>query len=242
MRHHIYLLLTFIIPVFTYSQSELQIVEPNRILSPDLSLETKAEIERQGELLSKDNLSENEQIELDSLLYKHGEVVESVYDIIDGGCSWYCGGGNYKVIASSRLEGKGENIYNAESANDLSYATAWVEGKANEGIGEYLEYYFENESPRITSIIISNGYMKSDQAWRNNNRVKSLKLYVNGSPFGILKLSDSKTDQMFSLGTFGRNEDGSDLVLKFEILEVYKGERYNDTAISEIYFDGIDVH
>jgi len=32
------------------------------------------------------------------------------------------------------------------------------------------------------------------------------------------------------------------LILKFEILEVYKGSKYNDTAITEIYFDGIDVH
>jgi len=30
--------------------------------------------------------------------------------------------------------------------------------------------------------------------------------------------------------------------MKFEILEVYTGEKYADTAISEIYFDGIDVH
>ncbi len=228
--------------MFTYGQNELQTVEPSSIHVPDLSLETKAEIERQDELLSKDDLSENEEKELDSLLFKYGEVVESVYDIIDGGCSWYCGGGNYKIVASSYLKESGKNVYNAESANDLSYETAWVEGTANDGAGEYLEYYFENESPRITTIIVSNGYMKSDQAWRNNNRVKSLKLYVNGSPFRILKLNDSKTDQKFELGTFGHNEDGSDLVLRFEILEVYKGEKYNDTAISEIYFDGIDVH
>jgi len=30
--------------------------------------------------------------------------------------------------------------------------------------------------------------------------------------------------------------------MKFEILEVFKGDKYDDTAISEIYFDGIDVH
>ena len=30
--------------------------------------------------------------------------------------------------------------------------------------------------------------------------------------------------------------------MKFEIVEVYKGEKYDDTALSEIYFDGMDVH
>ncbi|MDG1014836.1 MAG: hypothetical protein P8O09_06440 [Flavobacteriaceae bacterium] len=30
--------------------------------------------------------------------------------------------------------------------------------------------------------------------------------------------------------------------IRFEILEVYKGDKYDDTVISEIFFDGIDVH
>lgn len=33
-----------------------------------------------------------------------------------------------------------------------------------------------------------------------------------------------------------------DWTLKFEILEVYEGSKYSDTVISEIYFNGIDVH
>ena len=30
--------------------------------------------------------------------------------------------------------------------------------------------------------------------------------------------------------------------MKFEIFEVYQGDKYDDVAISEIYFDGTDVH
>lgn len=30
--------------------------------------------------------------------------------------------------------------------------------------------------------------------------------------------------------------------MKFKILDVYKGDKYDGTAITEIYFDGIDVH
>ena len=30
--------------------------------------------------------------------------------------------------------------------------------------------------------------------------------------------------------------------LRFEIMEVYPGTKYEDTVISELYFDGIDVH
>ena len=220
------------------AQSQIQNFYPKKVVKPDLSAKREKEINRQNELLQKKIPTASEQKELNILLEKYGEVVENAWDIIDGGCSWYCGGGNYKIKASSSLG----DSYKAEFANDLSYKTAWVEGKKDEGIGEYLEYYFKNDSPRITEIIISNGYMKSEETWKNNNRVKKLKLYVNGVPFGILNLKDSRTDQYFSVGTLGHNKNGTDLILKFEILEVYKGSKYNDTAITEIYFDGIDVH
>ena len=220
------------------AQSQIKIFYPKKVVKPDLSAKREKEINRQNELLQKKVPTASEQKELNILLEKYGEVVENAWDIIDGGCSWYCGGGNYKIKASSSLG----DSYKAEFANDLSYKTAWVEGKKDEGIGEYLEYYFKNDSPRITEIIISNGYMKSEETWKNNNRVKKLKLYVNGVPFGILNLKDSRTDQYFEMGTLGHNKNGTDLILKFEILKVYKGSKHNDTAITEIYFDGIDVH
>ena len=220
------------------AQGQIQNFYPKKVVKPDLSAKREKEINRQNELLQKKIPTASEQKELNILLEKYGEVVENAWDIIDGGCSWYCGGGNYKIKASSSLG----DSYKAEFANDLSYKTAWVEGKKDEGIGEYLEYYFKNDSPRITEIIISNGYMKSEETWKNNNRVKKLKLYVNGVPFGILNLKDSRTDQYFSVETLGHNKNGTDLILKFEILEVYKRSKYNDTAITEIYFDGIDVH
>lgn len=215
---------------------------PITITRPDLSSKTANEIKRQNELLKKKKLTHKEQQELDSLLFQYGEVIESIWDIIDGGCSWYCGGGNYDVKASSELKEHNKITYRAQQANDLSYQTAWIEGKKDEGIGEYLEFYFRNKSPRITKIIISNGYMKSESTWKNNNRVKKLRFYVNDRLSGILNLEDSRTDQVFETGTLGHNENGTDLVLRFEIAEIYKGDTYNDTAITEIYFDGIDVH
>ena len=236
------ILISISFSINSFGQKQLKIVEPVKETTPNLSLKAENELKRQVELLQKENLSKPEQLELDELLNKYGELTTSIWNIIGDGCSWYCGGGSYKVFASSELKSQGKNSYTAKSANDFSYKTAWVEAKEDAGIGEYIEYSFKNLSPRITYIIISNGYMKSDLAWKNNNRVKSLKLYVNGEAHSILKLTDTKTDQEFKVGTLGRNPNGEDLVLRFEILEVYRGDKYNDTAITEIYFDGIDVH
>jgi hypothetical protein len=226
----------------THAQTTPRNYFPKEIIKVDLSLRAEKEINRQNELLLKEKLNPEEKAELDTLLNKYGEIVESVWDIIDGGCSWYCGGGNYAVKASSSLHPEKGIVYKAAKANDISYMTAWVEGKEDEGIGEYLEYYFKNKSPRVTKIIISNGYMKSEAAWKNNNRVKKMNFYVNGKLYGVLNLEDSRTDQVFDIGTFGHNKNGTDLIMRFEILEVYKGDKFNDTAITEIYFDGVDVH
>ena len=227
---------------FAYAQNSSKNYFPKSISKVDLSTRRDVEIKRQSELLGKEKLTSKEQKELDKLLKKYGEVVQSVWDVVEGGCSWYCGGGNYKIKSSSSLDSEKGVSYQAKNANDLSYKTAWIEKKSDEGIGEYLEYFFKNDSPRITKIIVVNGYVKSEDAWKNNNRVKKLKLSLNGKLFGVLNLEDVKSNQTFALGTFGHNKNGTDLVLKFEILEVYRGDKYNDTAITEIYFDGIDVH
>lgn len=227
---------------YASAQTNVKTFFPKILAIPDLSEQAQKGVARMMELINRTDLSEAEDKELEILVEKYGEGKATAWDVIDEGCSWYCGGGNYKIKASSVLNAQGTNSYEAEAANDLSYKTAWVEGKKGAGIGEYIEYHFKNNSPRVTSIIISNGYVKSEYAWKNNNRVKQLKLYVNGEIYGVLNLADVKTDQEFAIGTFGRNPDGSDLILKFEILDVYPGSKYNDTAITEIYFDGIDVH
>lgn len=193
-------------------------------------------------LLVAKERTEEEQRLLDTLMVEFEGVNESIWDISGGGCSWYCGGGPYKVSSSSHLKPMGENSYEPSQAHDDSFKTAWVEGASGQGIGEHIDYYFKNNSPRLHTILIYNGLVKSDKAWKANSRVKTLKLWVNGEGFGTLHLQDTTALQIFSTGLLGHRPDGKDLILKFEILEVYPGEKYKDTAITELYFDGVDVH
>ena len=179
------------------------------------------------------------------------EVEENYWDIIDGGCSWYCGGGPESVTASSTLHSSHKGIrYAAENAHDLSYKTAWVEGDTSYGIGEFLLYRFNPASARINKIIVVNGYVKNQNAWQNNSRVKKLKMYIDEEPYAILNLKDTRSEQEFSVKPIGLNHDLEweklknlpPWTMKFEILEVYPGAKYKDVAITEIYFDGLDVH
>ncbi len=174
----------------------------------------------------------------EELLTKY-ETKEDIFEAIGGGCSWYCGGGPQKVTASSHLKSQGANSYVPDNAHDFSYKTAWVEGVAGYGVGEYLTYYFAEQSPRITTVIVANGYVKNRTAYRNNSRVKRLNMYIDNKLYAVLNLKDEISEQIFNVGTIGTK---SRWQLKFEIAEVYKGDKYDDTVITELYFDGIDVH
>ncbi|MFY0672670.1 MAG: hypothetical protein JXQ87_04675 [Bacteroidia bacterium] len=206
----------------------------------------KAIFKKLSEGASEDDLTKS-QIEV---WQNFDETMESYYQTEGGGCSWYCGGGPYEVTGSSFLNSSGSIDYKPENAHDFSFKSAWVEGDEGYGVGEYLLYHFSPESPRITSISVANGYVKSETAWNSNSRVKKLKVYFNEYPVAILNLEDSRSQQVFRVDTLGhgnrRNMDDlkalGEWKLKFEILEVYKGDLYKDVVISEISFDGVDVH
>ena len=175
------------------------------------------------------------------------------YDVLGPGDSWYNGDGPDSISASSYLKSKDSTInYLPQNANDLSFKTAWSEGVKGYGVGEYLVYYFKPLAPRITTVIVANGYVKSEKAFRENSRVKKLKMYVRDKPVAILNLKDCRCEQIFEFEPIGRWKEYRNLdwkeveklpdwTMKFEILEVYPGDKYDDTVISEIYFDGLDV-
>lgn len=253
----LYLILFFISYQVAFTQGNLKEMKPAELKPLNLSPEGDLKFKKDKELYVKisdkiqkgmkpEDLSESER----KVWNENDETIEDYWDIIGGGCSWYCGGGPEKVSASSQLKSQGSNTYDAGNAHDLSYKTAWVEGVPGDGVGEYLLYNFLAESPRITEIIVVNGYVKNERAYFDNGRVKRLKMYVNNKPYAILNLKDQRCEQRFKVDPLGNGnrEDIEKLKgqpgwsLKFEILEVFKGLKYDDVAVSEIYFDGLDVH
>lgn len=177
-------------------------------------------------------------------------LYEGYWEVVGNGCSWYCGGGLDTITATSHLMPHNKISYSPRNIHDLSYKTAWIEGVPGYGIGESVTFHFPPQSPRITEIIVVNGYVKSLRTWKQNSRVKKLKMHLNEKPFAILHLADSRQKQHFRFPPIGYNdrEDYDKLseapwwTIRFEIMEVYEGDKYDDTAITEIYFDGIDVH
>lgn len=203
--------------------------------------------EKLSDEVTYESLSKAEKEILDS----YDEMApESYWNMFGEGCSWYCGGGPKSVTASSTLKPQGKVNYKAENAHDFNYLNVWAEGAKGYGIGEYLLYTFEANCPRITGIIVVNGHVKSETAWKNNSRVKKLKVYIDNKPYAILNLKDIRSTQTFEVPPIGKRtgKEGEDLsgqpdwTIKFEIMEVYKGDKYDDVVIADLNFYGIDVH
>mgnify|MGYP000988297934 CR=1 FL=1 len=159
--------------------------------------------------------------------------------------------------ASSSLIASGENTYSVKNIIDYDLNTAWVEGDTSYGIGEYFEFTFE--FPENTEYAgayqfygicnLFNGYCKSEELWKANSRVKKLKVYYNNQFVCYVELCDTWHFQSFDIGKYFINKrDNKYLdakyeikngdVLKFEIIEAFKGSKYKDVAISEFLCEG----
>ncbi len=247
----------FLVLISSLAGAQVQQLHPTLVESLSFSLEGEKAFEKNlaafGAVMEKLNAGTKEEdlsTEEIKLLNETDEASGGYWAADRAGCSWYCGGGPNKVTASSYLNAQGNNQYGPQNAHDLDYKTAWVEGRAGYGIGEYLLYTFAAEAPRITTIIVANGYVKSEAAWKNNSRVKQLKMYVNNQEVAILNLKDQRAKQSFEVDAIGNNnrsdwdalKNAAPWSIKFEILDVYKGLKYDDVALSEVFFDGLDVH
>jgi|688.fasta_scaffold12625_5 hypothetical protein len=227
-----------------FAQSPIPVLQPTLGDTPDLSPAQFALFEKYVKAMQLEvELTATEQAWFDSMYYAVGETRESPCQVIGMECSWYCGGGPDSIWATSSLPAQGQHRYDPANAHDLDYCTAWCEGVPGPGIGQSLTYRFKPDSPRLHTIKISNGLVTSEAAWRANNRVKRILVSENGLPVLELTLSDTMDDQTFELPRlFGQRADGQPMDLSFTILEVYPGERFDDTVITEIWFDGTDVH
>ena len=62
---------------------------------------------------------------------------------------------------------------------------------------------------------------KVPKLWRNNSRVKSFKIYVDGEPYGILELLDEMVELRFDLGLDMKG--GYRPIIRFEIHLKFSG-------------------
>ena len=176
-----------------------------------------------------------------------------------------------KFTASSSLAPQGNVRYGAGNLqNNSSFggdrSVAWCEGAKGYGIGERVNMcvttlgMYGDDKVGFCALMIVNGYAKDQTAWKNNSRVKILRLYVGDTHWCDLHLKDVIKPQIFNFPDHlyiyphksGKKVTNSEdwesygelpsfvyqTELTFEIIEVYPGDKFDDTCITGIALDG----
>ncbi len=134
----------------------------------------------------------------------------------------------YKISASSSLKN-----YDPELAFDGDNSTAWVEGVKGNGIGQWIKFEF-TESLNLNEIKIVPGYDKYKEnvgdLWVLNNQLKEISLTFSDGSTQDFSIQEGNRFQKLSLKPVNTKS------VTITVKAVYKGSKWDDTAISEIYF------
>jgi len=153
----------------------------------------------------------------------------------DGGWSWQYICRNVDVKVSSSLAPQGKYTYKASCLTDFNIATPWCEGAKGNGIGETIT--FDNVEGNLIRIV--NGFALNNVTYLNNARAKRIRVDINNKPVAILVLEDVIGYQYFPFIQENRIEwldQWDPHSVKFTILDVYPGAKYEDLCISEVSF------
>ena len=154
-------------------------------------------------------------------------------------CSLGCAMG-WLTTASSHLPPQGKNKYDVLNIDDFRIDTAWIEGVEGYGIGESITFKFPKEAfdeakikdkINFNGFILVNGYCKNKQTWQDNSRVKRVLIAHNGRPLFEAKFHNSMNIQRVYIDNIYLKSGDT---VRVTILEVYRGDKYKDTAISEL--------
>lgn len=148
---------------------------------------------------------------------------------------------SFPYLDKITLDPQNDNSYEAYNLFDKDPSTTWAVGAKK---FEKFEKETEGHFPRMVSIstpdllerlVITNGYAKNNQSWRNNARAKNITIIgcTEGSNLADNlysgTLSDTSEPQTVILRKSGRY-DYYNLIIE----DFYPGDKWNDVCISEI--------
>ncbi|MCX7020837.1 MAG: discoidin domain-containing protein, partial [bacterium] len=118
---------------------------------------------------------------------------------------------------------------------DGEIGTAWVEGVESNGVGESLTLEL-GVPTEVRNVAVLPGYCASPEVWRANGRPSRVRLEFSDGTAVEKALEDAPFAQVIYL-----DEARTVSWLRLTLLDVYPGERWADTAVSELtinYLEG----
>lgn len=147
------------------------------------------------------------------------------------------------TLSSTSALREGNIVYSTDNL-DERIGICWAEGVSGNGIGEKILFKYENYTDGLRNVFyISTGFVSYDKPYlyRYNSRPKKIKISYEGERAQIIELADTPNLQRFEIWwpfpNWGSDQEENNLLGKdlwIEILEVYPGNRYDDTCINFI--------
>lgn len=138
-----------------------------------------------------------------------------------------------KSVSSSSQYPSDSSSYYPGNAVDGDDHTAWFPNRTDKAnIGEWIKFEFDRKYP-ISAIEIINGWIKSDNLFWQNSRVKSLHIEFPDGHRKLVALENIKDPQRFDFPAIEADW------VRFIIEEIYPGEIWNHEAgITDVKFNG----
>jgi hypothetical protein len=140
------------------------------------------------------------------------------------------------ISATSELK-ENNTVYSVKNLYNTSLLIPWAEGVSGSGIGERIRIEMEPGRRRangssILSLFISNGFVDYNRPhlYEYNNRLKKIRVHNIGyNEYTDFELEDHPDIQQVWFGF-----KNPSYIIEIEILEVYKGTRWDDTCVNFI--------
>ena len=130
---------------------------------------------------------------------------------------------------SSVLPPQGKSNYGPKNLVDYFGSTgAWCEGASGHGVGQTITVRIDR-GPAFRRLVIKNGYGKSAKSFKDNGRLKTVRITSDTGIDTTANLIDQPGEQPVYLPLIVPHR-----WVRLEILDVYPGARYADTCISAI--------
>ncbi len=134
--------------------------------------------------------------------------------------------GDFRICVSSVLPPQGKNTYGPDHLNGASDG-AWCEGAPGAGQGESVTFH-QKPANMIGTVMVINGYAKTERTFRDNGRVKRVRIETSGGDRRDVTLQDHRRPQAIKL------KPARVAWIRLTIVDVYPGARHQDTCISMV--------
>jgi hypothetical protein len=137
-----------------------------------------------------------------------------------------------KITASSELR-ENNIIYRAANLFNKENLIPWAEGVSGDGIGQTISIEFKMPlASGLNGIYISNGFIDYNRPYlyEYNSRIKKIRIsYMGCNEYKEFEIEDDPNFQYINLDINYRPN-----IVLIEIVEVYKGSKWEDTCINNI--------